>query len=820
MVDASPFPSSELAGDLPLGGLRVLDMADEKAELCGRVLADLGADVIRVEPPGGAPSRAMPPFHSGASLYFAVRNANKRGMTLDLSSRRGRDRLLETLGEADIWIETTRPGELARLGLDPGELADRLPHLIVISVSDFGQSGPYRDFVATDAVMEALSWMLFRAGVPELPPVLPPGALAYDMVGISAAFAALTAYLDRCSTGKGQRIDMSVMEAVAQLTDWGLTSYSVISKLGIYGEVRDGGGKAYPILPCLDGFVRPAMVTVAEWRKIRAWLGDAHADILDQEYWDDQRTRIELYDDLLKPIFVDFFKDKTMLELSTEGQDRGIPITPMLTPADVLQAEQFEVLGSFVEGVVATGDRGQYASGFYVADGVRIGYRSSAPDLGVLAEDNPAEANRADAGPAWPPRPVLPGDGVMEPGRPYAGLRVLEFGVAGAVPEMARLLAEYGADAIRIESPKRVDIFRQLGGPGGVGSVFASSNRTTRSVGVDFTQPAGAAIVKDLLKTADVILENLPPGTLERFGLGPAEIRAVNPSALLVSSQTMGRQGPWSHWRGYGSNTQLPGGMSWLWSFPDAPEPVPQNVAFPDHVVGRLGAVAVAAQLIGRRHGAAAAHHVEIVQAEMALNLLADLFLKESLDAKSVRPQGNRSPRGAPWGVYPCAGEQRWCVITCRRDAEWEGLVAAMGHPPWARAAEFAAAEGRLAAHDDLDKHLSEWTAARADRDVMELLQAHGVPAGMMMYMSDQPKDPHFQARGYILEIEQPGLGRILLEGPAFQATRLPPPVTRPAPLLGQHTREICTSLLGYSDEEINRMVADGLLVENPLPLT
>jgi crotonobetainyl-CoA:carnitine CoA-transferase CaiB-like acyl-CoA transferase len=244
MATAPDGSSSDTAVRLPLAGLRVVDMADEKAELCGRVLADLGAEVIRVEPPGGAVSRTLPPFHTGTSLYFEVRNAGKTGVTLDLAEEEGRAGLLAMLEQADIWVETTRPGELGRVDLDPREVSARLPNLIVVSVTDFGQTGPYRDFVATDAVMEAMSWMLFRAGVPELPPVLPPGPFAYDMVGISAALAALTAYLDRSSTGRGQYIDVSVMEAVAQTTDWGLTSYSVIRKLGLYGEVRDGGGKS------------------------------------------------------------------------------------------------------------------------------------------------------------------------------------------------------------------------------------------------------------------------------------------------------------------------------------------------------------------------------------------------------------------------------------------------------------------------------------------------------------------------------------------------------------------------------------------------
>ncbi|HET6964453.1 MAG TPA: CoA transferase, partial [Acidimicrobiales bacterium] len=278
--------------------------------------------------------------------------------------------------------------------------------------------------------------------------------------------------------------------------------------------------------------------------------------------------------------------------------------------------------------------------------------------------------------------------------------------------------------------------------------------------------------------------------------------------------QTMGRRGPWAHWRGYGSNTQLPGGMSWLWSFPDAEEPVPQNVAFPDHLVGRLGAFVAAAHLIGRRRGGPTAAHVEVVQAEMALNLLSDLFFKESIQPGSVRPQGNRSERGAPWGVYRCSGEQRWCVITCRDDAEWDGLVEAMGRPEWALDPRLATVDGRRAAHDLLDERITAWTGQRTDRDVMAALQRHGVPAGMMMYMSDQPADPHLRERGYILEVEQPPLGTILFEGPAFHATRLPEPITFPAPFLGQHTREIAASVLGYPPDRIGRLLAAGLLVE------
>ena len=795
----------------PLQGLRVVDMADEKAELCGRLMADLGADVVRVEPPGGARSRALPPHVGADSLYFEVRNTNKRGAVIDLGSEGGRRQLTEWLGQADIWVETSRPGELAALGLDPAEVAERFPHLVVVSVTDFGHTGPYRDYLATDAVMEGLAWMLFRAGVPELPPVLPPGAIAYDIAGVSAAFVALTGYLDRLTTGVGQWIDLSVMQAVAQTTDWGLTSYSVVSRQGLYGEVRDGGGKVYPIIRCRDGYVRPAMVTRGEWRRIRDWITEAGLGIgiIDQDYWDETVARVGAFDELLRPVLDEFFARGDMQDLAATGQARGIPITPMLTPADALRADQFEWLGSFTTLTTSSGVEGRAASGFMVVDGERIGYRRPAPAA--------PGSGAAPTGPSWLEPPVTAPAGGGEAGRPYRGLRVLEFGVAGAVPEIGRLLAEYGADVIRVESPKRIDIFRQLGGPGGMGSVFASSNRSTRSIGVDFTDPRGAGIVRELVGWADVVIENLPPGTLEKFGLGADELRRIEPGLLIVSSQTMGRSGPWSHWKGYGSNTQLPGGMSWLWSLPDVDEPVPQNVAFPDHLVGRLGAFVTAADLVGRRHGRRRGEggaHVEIVQAEMALNLLSDLYFKESVDPGSVRPLGNRSERGAPWGVYPCAGEQRWCVITCRDDADWQRLRRALGHPPWALDPRLDTVEGRRDRHDLLDEGIAAWTRQRPDSEVMSVLQANLVPAGMMMYMSDQPDDPHLKARGYILQVDQPGIGPVLMEGAAFTATRLPPPITQPAPLLGQHTREIAASVLAYPPERIDELVDLELLIE------
>ena len=199
----------------------------------------------------------------------------------------------------------------------------------------------------------------------------------------------------------------------------------------------------------------------------------------------------------------------------------------------------------------------------------------------------------------------------------------------------------------------------------------------------------------------------------------------------------------------------------------------------------------------------------------MSINLLADLYLQEGLDPGSVGPLGNHSDRGVPWGVYPCAGDQRWCVITCRDDDDWRGIAAALGDPAWITA-DLDTHDGRTAWRDEIDDRLAAWTAQRSDREAMAALQAHGVPAGYMMYVGDTVHDPHFVARGYPIEFDQPGLGLVTMEGSAFRSAELPAPITTPAPFLGEHTREVATSVAGLSPAEVQRLIESGALVESP----
>lgn len=784
----------------PLQGLRVLDTTDDRGELAGRLLADLGADVVRVEPSGGAASRSYPPFApDGTSLYFSYRNANKRTACIDLSGGDGRDRFEALLAGADVWIESGRPGAAAAIGLDPAAVAERHPHLVVVSVTDFGHTGPYRDYVGSDMVGLAMSSMLYRGGVPELPPLAPPGALAYDVAGVVATFAALTAYRQRQRTGRGQHVDLSVMEAVAQITDWGLPNASSIASLGFdYPRVRGGSGPVYPIYPCADGHVRLIILSPRSWWAMRDWLGEP--DWLQDPQYDGMLGRL-MVADVLDILYRELFADKTKAELAEEGQRRGIALTPVLSLAEVLESDHFRARGAFPERELSPGVRAKVPAGFFEIDGRRTGLERRAPLIGEHDDAIGWDARPAPAGAAPPPP------------RPLDDLRVLDFGIGGVGVEAGRMLADYGADVIKIETRTYPDFIRKISGSE-MSASFASSSRNKRSFGVNAKTDAGRAVLRRLVADADVLIENGSVGAMDSIDLGYDELRRINPRLVIVSSQLLGSSGPWSGWMGYGPSSRTMGGMAWLWNYEGGDEPPGSAAIHPDHLCGRVCAVAALAGLIGRE-ASGRGLHAEVAQVEVVTATLGDLFAKESLQPGSVVPQGNASERGAPWGVYQCAGDERWCVINVRDDDEWARLRAVMGDPEWAHDPDLATAAGRRARRHELDELLTSWTSGRSDHEVMELLQARGIPAGRMADSLEQEHDPHLVARGYPQRIEQPGLGQVLLEGPAFHASAMPDPETRPAPGLGEHTRQICRELLGMSDDEVDKLVAEGALEED-----
>ena len=796
------------SNELPLSGLRVIDMADVKGELAGRILADFGADVIRVEPPGGAASRRMPPFapDGETSLYFAFRNFNKRGVTVDVATAEGQAQLRELLSGADVWIDTAKPGSLAPHGLDPREISAEFEHLLVLSLTDFGQEGPYAQFEATDEVIQAMSGHLAASGIPEKPPLLIPGAFAYDAAGVVGALAVLIGLVAKQRTGRGQHLDFSVLEAAIHLNTWQLANMQPTLDAGVDPPVvRAGTTVVYPLFETADGYITMVILSPRQWFAMWEWMGrpEAFAD----EMWSQTLTRI-MNGDVLNPVIAEHFAPMMMEEAAAEAQRRGVVVTPMLKPSDILANEHYVSRSTFVPMEVAPGVDAATASGFMEINRQRQGFRFGAPAMGEHNDDVAAEAAAAE------PRGPVPAAGELA--QPLAGLRVLDFGHGGVGVEGGRMLAEYGADVIKIETRTYPDFMRLVIGTEMTAS-FASSSRTKRSFGVNSKMPEGLAVLKELVKTADIVIENNSTGTMDAMGVGYEALKEINPSVCMASSQLMGSTGAYADWIGYGPTIQTVGGIKYLWNFTDGDPPPGSNAIHPDHLAGRLCALGALAGLLNRERRGGEGAHAEISQAEALVNTLGDLFMAESLSPGSVQPVGNDSDQGAPWGVFQCDGDQQWSVVCVRDDADWAALKQAMGNPDWADHPAYGTAEGRMGAREAVNAGVAQWTAGLTPLEVQEACQAVGVPGSAMLTALDHMTDPQLTQRGFPLEVFQPGAGNLVLEGPCFYGSEMPTPPVHAAPLLGEHTRQICTEELGMDPAEVERLVEMGAL-EVPLP--
>ena len=703
-----------------------------------------------------------------------------------------------------MLVESTQPGTLARMGLDADTLRARHPGLVVTSISDFGQDGPYRDYQGTNMVAVAMGGMLHRAGIPEKPPVMIPGQLAYDVSGIAGALASLLALTKRVRTGTGQHLDVSAMDATAGLTDWSLPNYSLNPNLGH----RTGTG-IYTLYRCADGFVRMIILVPKHWRALKEWVGNPE-ELADPKYDQFINRLMEL--DKIVAVLEGFFADKKKIDVAVEAQRRGIPATPLLWPGEVLANEHTTGRGTFRSLPVAPGVDAKIASGFMHVDGERAGPASGPPAKGELGDGGfSAGADRESLAAVFA-RDAAPPEG----GHPLRGTRVIDCGVGAVGVEVGRFFAEYGADVIKIESSDAPDFIRVIMSSY-MNPSFLSSSRSKRSFGVDLRTERGRELVQALVKSADVFVENNGAGTMEKLGLGPEQLRALNPRIVSVSSQSAGSSGPWAGWIGYGPNTHSFSGLQHLWNYPeDEEQPAGSTAVHPDHLVGRIGAMAALAGLLHRERSGTGSHY-DLAQFETPINLLAELFAQESLEPGSVHPVGNSSSRGAPWSCLPCAGDDEWCVVNVRSDMEWQRLRKAIGDPAWAADPALDTAEGRITRREAIDEGLSAWTREREPRDVMETLQAAGVPSGIVAHPGHHMSDPQMLHRSYPKLVVQPDYESVMLEGPGFVGSDLPDPITEPAPWLGEHTRDVARELLGLSDDEIQALVDEGVIEDPPM---
>jgi crotonobetainyl-CoA:carnitine CoA-transferase CaiB-like acyl-CoA transferase len=789
--------------DLPLENIRVIDLCDGKAEMCGRLLADLGAEVILVEPPGGMLSRQRAPLYQGVSLHFATHNANKRSVCLDLETEQGKSGLLDLTAGANIVVESGKPGTLERLGLSAERMRAGNEQLIVLCISEFGQWGPYRDFEASNAVHLALAGVLARSGIYGHEPLLPPGDMAVEAAAVQAAWVALLACIRQRKNGMGDYLDFSLFEATAQLIDPGL---------GVTGSAAGGKTAAqlaqrgrppvspfYPIFPCQDGFVRLCILNPRQWQGMSTWLGKDHP-FTDPAYGSlNKRAKVIKEINLL---IARLFAQQKGEYLVEEGQKLGIPIARLETPQEVLADSHFAARGAFVPLQLDNGKSAMVPSGYLEIDGARIGTRNPAPA--------PGEDNRRLLATTREPGPA--GGDTTGIHRPLDGIRVLDLGVIVAGAELGRLLSDQGAQVIKIENEAFPDGLRQSHQGHPITHSFAQGSRGKLSFGLNLRSDNGIAIFKQLVAISDVVLSNFKPGTLESLGIGYDTLKQINPGIIMADSSALGSSGPRSRTMGYGPLVRASTGISGLWRYPDMEDGGFSDgiTIYPDHFAARVSAVGIAALLI-RREQTGQGGTVSVAQAECILNSMATMFCEESLVPGSMKPLGNHNAHDAPNSLFPCAGTDQWCLVAVRNDAEWENLCTAIGCPEMAAEDKYSSAAGRLRHRQELEARVSDWTRGHSADAVMSIMQSHAVPAGKMFRIEEVESNPHLQKRGFIRELVQPGIEEPMAteNGPVI-ASNLPDPDIRPAPFLGQHTRMIARELLGFDDEKIETLISAG----------
>lgn len=792
-----------------LDAVRVLDLSSGVADAVTRLFADLGADVLKIEPPGGSAGRDALPALGRASIPFAVHNANKRCAVLDPFDDDDCDRFHDLAAESDIVIDTGFDEQGAMFGTSGAELAARYPHLVVLSITYFGAAGPRSSWRATDPVLYAMCGALSRSGPTTGTPVLPPDGIASATAAVQAAWAALAAYYNRLRCGTGEYIDFSWFDAVVMALDPAFGAHGQAAAGSRSGERWRGRPKnqdAYPIYPCRDGHVRLCVMAPRQWRGLRRWLGEPE-EFQDPKY-DVIGARFAAWPQI-SVLIQEMFGPQTMKELVTAGQAHGVPIAAVLTPAQILASDHFQEVGATTDAELAAGARTSVPTGYFVVDGRRAGFRTPAPAAG---RDEPF----------WRGNPsVVPSPGGRLGDYPFAGLRILDLGIIVAGGELSRLFGDLGAQVIKIESADYPDGLRQARTGEAISESFAWTRRNNLGLGLDLRSEQGKELFRRLVADADAVFANFKPGTLTALGFSYDALRAINPRIVLAESSAFGDTGPWSSRMGYGPLVRATTGVTRLWTSDDAQETdsgrhafYDATTIFPDHVVGRVTAVAALAALI-HRNRTGRGSHVHISQAEAVVNQLDTLYVTQAALAAGVAQVRDDTSLHA---VYPCAGDDEWCVISITSDDDWRRAAWVLDHSAWADDPRFATGEARLDHRRELMDLVSAWTRTRTPARVAEILQAAGIAAGPMNRPPDILEDPQLTARKVYSPMVHPLIGHPLPAetGPA-PFHHIPPAPQRPAPLPGQDTVEICRTLLGMSAAQVEQL-RDARVLFGPTP--
>jgi benzylsuccinate CoA-transferase BbsF subunit len=807
-----------------LSGVRVVELGDAvSAPFSARLFADYGADVVKVERPvTGDIARSWGPFPGDVAdaeksgLFFFC-NTNKRSVALDVRTPDGRDALMALLRNADVFIENQRPADMRAWGLDYRTLASGNPNLVMVSITPYGQTGPYSDWRGYDLNAYHLTATGSRyCGDPGRAP-LEHGTFSADFFGGYVATAwALGALYGRSAVG-GQHLDVSTAEAIAALFT-GAQNIGAYAQEGRFGR-RSGSGMSLAaparILPCRDGFVWMIALETAQWDGLCAAMGNPEwaAPEIFRNLLERGRNA-----DLIYTMIQQWTMGLTKQEVMDLCQANGCPTTAIYSIDELVAHPHLAARGQLVELEHPTlGKVRVFGPPIRLPD-CPGGPVVAAPLLGQHTREVLDEVAALDPD-------VVDHLGPLEPGRatspsahlPLAGVSVANFGWSWVGPVAGQTFAFLGAEVYKIESHARIDINRTLP-PFAEG--VQSPDRSLQnhagwagngSVTLNLRDPRGQELARRLVAQCDVVLENFGPGVMDRLHLGYDDLRQVRPDLVFVSMPAAGLDGPMSPVRTYGTSLSSIAGLDSITGY-DESGPVTMENAFADPLGGIVGAIGTLLALFHRRN-TGRGQHVDYSQQEGVLQFMGPALMDLAFNGRVAGPIDNRHPvgAGAPHGVFPCAGDDRWISIAVLADDEWRGLCAAMGAPAWATDPRLATAAGRLARLEDIHARLADWTQDFDDNELAGDLQRHGVAAAPVLNVADLLHDPHYRARQTFIEVRHPLGFTETIYGSYVKLSRTTPEI-RPGPAMGQDNERVLRGLLGLSLTDYEHLVAEGVI--------
>jgi crotonobetainyl-CoA:carnitine CoA-transferase CaiB-like acyl-CoA transferase len=761
-------------------------------------------EVIKIEPAGGDPVRNIRPIKDldGASLSlpFAHLNAGKASTILDLRHSDGRGTFLGLVKNADVVLESFSPGVMSSLGVDYKELASVNPRIVMASITGFGQTGRHRHYAYTDMVAAAMGGLMYISGDPSLPPCKPPETQAYYFASLFAAVGVVAALYHREQCGRGDYIDVSMQETLA-------THEHMIRLYANDGQIvtRQGSqhGQVAParIFPCKDGYVY-LYITRQHW-KLFLQLWRDHPPEMDGAEWVDnlyRRARAEQINELVS----EFTKKYTRAELTELCQERGLPCTSVNKPGDFIRDEQVQARG-FIAEVSYPFAKVQQVTAPVLINGIRPEVRP-APEVGNWLNGN-REANPAK-------QMIANGDDDAAADPPLKGMRVVSFDHVLAGPYGTTILAELGAEVIKVESRKGgLDPFRFFGSgeDPNLSPRFFEFNRNKRSITVNLKTPNGPKIILDLVRHSDAVLDNYSLDVMSKLGLGYENLCQVKPDIINLRMPGLGCTGPKRYYSTVGVNITAFTGLTYLWNHPGQTNPpVGSQTVFPDYVSGVLAAILIVAGALYRKRTQQGAF-IDMSQGEATAYMIGASLMEPGALGRDPEPVGNHSPFAAPHNCYRCKGEDRWCVIAVEGEEQWQTLAAILGSEV-ANDERFKTLQGRLRHQDDLDRSIEKWTCDKDSHEVMKTLQEAGVPCGVVQTGADLTADPHLKERGFIVAVENPRIGRVVLPSFPLRFTNARLDPRWEFPELGRDNEAVLQGVLGYGEEKIKELGNDGVL--------